>query len=257
VSVSPAKTADGTATALPPAVPIAIAVSWLVIIGAQVWGVSEAVHHDALVEGDLPLWVSVGVFILAWQSMTAAMMLPTSLPMVRLFNSTSRTQPDRAAVNALFLLAYAVVWTGFGIAAFLGDVALHRFVDATPWLEARPWVVSAAVLALAGAFQFSSLKDKCLHVCQHPAIFMWRHYRRGRRAAFEIGLRHGMFCLGCCWALMLVMFAVGVANLIWMAALTAVMVYEKTGRLSGEIVRAAGIALLLMAAVMAVTGAGF
>jgi predicted metal-binding membrane protein len=256
VSVSPAKTADGTATALPPAVPIAIAVSWLVIIGAQVWGVSEAVHHDALVESDLPLWASVGVFILAWQSMTAAMMLPTSLPMVRLFNSTSRTQPDRAAVNALFLLAYAVVWTGFGIAAFLGDVALHRFVDATPWLEARPWVVSAAVLALAGAFQFSSLKDKCLHVCQHPAIFMWRHYRRGRRAAFEIGLRHGMFCLGCCWALMLVMFAVGVANLIWMAALTAVMVYEKTGRLSGEIVRAAGIALLLMAAVMAVTGAG-
>jgi predicted metal-binding membrane protein len=256
MTLIPAKTATGTVTALPPAVPVAIAVSWLVILGAQVWGVSEAVHHDALVEGDLALWASVGLFILAWQSMTAAMMLPTSLPMVRLFNATSRSQPDRGAVNALFLLAYAVVWTGFGIVAFFGDVGLHRVVDATPWLEARPWVVSAAVLALAGAFQFSPLKDKCLHVCQHPAVFMWRHYRRGRWAAFEIGLRHGMFCLGCCWALMLVMFAVGVANLVWMAGLTALMVYEKTGRLSKEIVRAAGLGLLLMAAVMVASGSG-
>jgi predicted metal-binding membrane protein len=103
------------------------------------------------------------------------------------------------------------------------------------------------VLALAGAFQFSSLKDACLRQCRHPGAYLLRHYRRGVREAFELGRGHGLFCVGCCWALMLVMFAAGVANLWWMAALTAVMVYEKTGSGGRRAVPTTGLALLLFA----------
>jgi predicted metal-binding membrane protein len=188
--------------------------------------------------------------------MTAAMMVPSSLPMIRLFHATARAQPDRGMVTALFLGAYGVVWAGFGVAAFLADAALHRLTEAAPWLQARPWIVSAFVLALAGGFQFSSLKERCLRECRHPGPFLLQHYRRGKRAAFELGLRHGVFCLGCCWALMLVMVAVGAANLTWMALLTAVMVYEKTGRLSAEVGRAVGFGLLFVAGVVALTQSG-
>ena len=83
---------------------------------------------------------------------------------------------------------------------------------------------------LAGAFQFSDLKKKCLSECRNPGAFLLKHYRRGIGEAFRMGRGHGFFCLGCCWALMLVGFAVGVANLAWMAVLTLLMLFEKTGK---------------------------
>jgi predicted metal-binding membrane protein len=91
-------------------------------------------------------------------------------------------------------------------------------------------MIGGITLTLAGLFQFSGLKDRCLRECRNPAAFLLKHYRRGTGPAFDLGLRHGVFCLGCCWALMLVAFAAGVANLWWMAAFTAIMVFEKTGR---------------------------
>ena len=250
-----ARSLPGT-TGLPRVIPGAIALAWLVVIGAELLGVADAVHHDSLIEGQLPLWAALAIFVLAWQSMTAAMMLPSSIPMIRLFHATSRTQPGRGAVTASFLGAYGLVWAAFGAAAFIADALLHQLTETTPWLGTRPWIVSAAVLAIAGAFQFSSLKERCLRECRHPGAFLLQHYRRGKGAAFELGLRHGLFCLGCCWALMLVMVAVGAANLTWMALLTAVMVYEKTGRLSAEVGRAVGFALLFVAGVVAVTQSG-
>ena len=100
------------------------------------------------------------------------------------------------------------------------------------------------MLALAGAFQFTKLKDACLDQCRHPAAFMLRFYERGIAGAFRLGARHGSFCLGCCWALMLVMFAVGVASLPWMAALAALMVHEKTRPHGARGVPISGVALL-------------
>jgi predicted metal-binding membrane protein len=149
---------------------------------------------------------------------------------------------------AAFLAGYAVVWSAFGALAFSGDVVVHDVVDSTPWLAARPWLIAGGVLALAGAFQFSSLKDACLRQCRHPGAYLMRHYERGLGGAFRLGRGHGLFCLGCCWALMLVMFAAGVANLWWMAALTAVMVYEKTGTGGRRAVPVAGLILLGFAA---------
>jgi predicted metal-binding membrane protein len=104
-------------------------------------------------------------------------------------------------------------------------------------------------------FQFSDLKDRCLRECRHPGPFLLQHYRRGAAGAFALGRRHGLFCLGCCWALMLVGFAVGVASLWWMAALTAVMVYEKTGRSGDQAVAPIGIALIVAGTLALVTPA--
>jgi predicted metal-binding membrane protein len=142
----------------------------------------------------------------------------------------------------------------FGWAALVFDGGVHGTVDAVGWLAARPWLVGAAGLGLAGAFQFSSLKDRCLTECRHPGAYLLRHYRRGPRAAFRLGWGHGLYCLGCCWALMLVMFSVDVADLGWMAALAALaglMAYEKLGRHGKGAATAAGGAALALAALVA------
>jgi len=227
----------------------AIAVAWGVAVAAQATGQTAALHHHGLIEGGPSLWAALLLFLLAWQAMVAAMMLPSSLPLIRLFQAVSRTQEHVRKVRVAFIGGYVAVWTAFGALAFLGDADLHHTVDAVPWLAERPWVISGSALALAGAFQFSDLKDKCLSKCRHPAPYLLGHYRRGTGAAFRLGFGHGVFCLGCCWALMLVMFVAGAAMLWWMAALTAVMVYEKTGRYGRELTPLVGVALLALGAV--------
>jgi predicted metal-binding membrane protein len=235
---------------VPALVIVAIACAWLLVVVAQVTGQAKNLHHGALIEGGLPLVVALGLFLLAWQVMIAAMMLPSSLPLFRLFATVSAGAPHPRATFAAFLAGYVTVWTGFGALAFLGDIAVHHAVDASPWLSAHSWLIGAGVLALAGLFQFTPLKDRCLSKCRHPSAYLLPRYRRGIRSAFALGGGHGLFCLGCCWALMLVMFATGVANLIWMGALTALMVYEKTGSAGRRVVPLAGVVLLCGAALV-------
>jgi predicted metal-binding membrane protein len=163
----------------------AIAAAWAVAIAAEVSGRGQALHHHALANGGLPPWAALGLFLLAWQLMIAAMMLPASLPLVRLFSRASANQPSPLRAKAAFLSGYAAVWTGFGAAAFAADLGIHHLVGRWAWLAARPSLVGGAVLLLAGAFQFSDLKDRCLRVCRHPASFLLRHYRRGTGAAFR------------------------------------------------------------------------
>ena len=228
----------------------AIAAAWAVAVAAEVSGRGQALHHDALAEGGLPPWAVLGLFLLAWQLMIVAMMLPSSLPLVRLFRRASANQPRARLAKATFLGGYTAVWTVFGAAAFLADLGIHRLVHRWGWLAARPWVLGGAVLLLAGAFQFSRLKDRCLQVCRHPGGFLRQHYRRGPGAALRLGAHHGVFCVGCCWALMLVAFAAGVATLWWMAALTAIMVFEKTGRGGRRGVRPIGLGLVALGVLM-------
>jgi predicted metal-binding membrane protein len=233
----------------------AVALAWAAAIAAEATGAAGSLHHDSLLEGGPGFGPALVLFLVAWQVMVAAMMLPSSLPLVRMYGAASSGAPDRARSLAAFLGGYAIVWSGFGALAFAGDAALHAGVAASPWVADRDWAIAPAVLLLAGAFQFSSLKDACLRACRHPASFLRRHYRRGPRGGFALGARHGIFCVGCCWALMLVMFAAGAANLIWMAALTALMVHEKTRPsgertvpLTGVVLLATGSTLLLWAA---------
>ena len=231
---------------IPVAIPVAIALAWAVAIAAEASGTAAALHHDSLFEQGLPHWVGVVLFLASWQLMTAAMMLPSSLPLVRLFWAASQRREALAA----FLGGYAVVWSLFGLFAFAGDGLVHELVRAVPALEQRPWLIAGSVLVTAGAFQFTRLKDACLQECRHPAMFMLRGYRRGTGAAFRLGRDHGVFCLGCCWALMLVMFAAGFANLAWMAVLAAVTAYEKAGRHGQRLTPVLGVALVAWGAVV-------
>jgi predicted metal-binding membrane protein len=228
---------------------LAIAVAWALAVAAEATGKAAALHHDALIEGDASLLAGLLLFLVAWQAMVAAMMLPSSLPLMRLFEAVSRSQDHVRRVRGAFLGGYIVVWTGFGALAFLGYADLHNAMDSVPWLAERPWLISGSTLVIAGAFQFSDLKDKCLSKCRHPAPYLLGHYRRGTGGAFRLGFGHGVFCLGCCWALMLVMFAAGAAMLWWMAALTAVMIYEKTGRYGRELTPLVGVLLLALGAI--------
>jgi predicted metal-binding membrane protein len=233
----------------PAPVLVAVAAGWTLAIVAEVSGKAHALHHDSLIEHGPPLWIALLLFLVAWQAMIAAMMLPSSLPLIRLFVAASRNQEHVGRVRGAFLGGYATVWTGFGAVAFLGDVGIHHTVDSVAWLAAHEWIIGGTTLAFAGAFQFSDLKDRCLSKCRHPAPYLLGHYRRGEGGAFRLGFGHGVFCLGCCWALMLVMFAAGVAMLWWMAALTVVMVYEKTGRYGRQVTPLVGVALLALSAV--------
>jgi predicted metal-binding membrane protein len=225
----------------------AIAAAWVAAVAAEATGAASLFHHDGLIDDGPPPWIAVLAFLLSWQVMLAAMMLPTALPLIGLFARAAAKQPQPRAAIAGFLGGYALVWTAFGALAFLFDVGVHAAVDASGWLDAHQGALGAGVLALAGAFQFSSLKYACLDKCRHPAQFLMRFYARGPAGGLRLGVRHGVFCLGCCWALMLVMFSVGVASLVAMAALTALMVHEKTQPGGRRVVPVAGTTLLATA----------
>jgi predicted metal-binding membrane protein len=249
---APLEARPGRSARVPAVVLAAIAGAWVLTVLAQATRKAAFLNHGALIEGSgpfhlhPPLWVALPLFLLAWQVMVVAMMLPSSLPMVRLFRVTIANVPQRARTMSTFLSGYLLVWGAFGAVAFVQDIAVHRTVDAHPWLQAHTYVIAGTALLLAGAFQFSSLKDKCLRECRAPGAFLLKHYDRGAGAAFRLGRKHGLFCLGCCWALMLVMFGAGVANLWWMPALAVLMFYEKAGRYGDRIVPFVGAAFLIL-----------
>jgi predicted metal-binding membrane protein len=225
-----------------------IAGAWALALIAGLTGIGSALHHHELIEHGPPALVAVGVFILAWQAHIAAMMLPSSLPLVALFDRVAATQAEPSRARIAFLAGYAAIWTGFGLLAFVGDMALHEATDRFVWLADRPWLIAGSVLAAAGLFQFSGLKERCLRECRHPSWFLFRYYRHGPGPAFEIGARHGLFCVGCCAALMVLMFAVGIANLGWMAPITLLMVVEKAVPGGDRLSAPAGFVLLATAA---------
>ena len=139
---------------------------------------------------------------------------------------------------------------GIPPSALAFDTTIHLLVHSWPWLAAHTGLILAGTLALVGAYQLSPMKDRCLTACRDPFGFLWQHYRRGVRGALRLGARHALWCTGCCWALMLLMFATGVGSLAWMLGLTGVMVAEKTTRWGARLVVPVGIALLVAGAVM-------
>jgi predicted metal-binding membrane protein len=237
---------------LPIAIYAAIAAGWIFIGAAELTGTGKYAHHDALIEGDVSLWVGVPLFLLAWQLMLAAMMVPTTLPMMRHYAGVVARVRAPGAALAQFLGAYAVVWGVFGALAFAGDVSLHAFVDATPWLSAHEYVIAGGVLLLAGVVQFLPLTDRCLSQCRQPYSYLVQQWSRGITSPFRLGVGHAVFCVGCCWALMLVTFAAGVASLAWMAVLGTVMLYEKIGAHGQRLRVAVGALLLVWAALILV-----
>jgi predicted metal-binding membrane protein len=186
-----------------------------------------AVICRALPQGDIV--VPLLVYASGWVLMIGAMMLPTTLPLVEVFRRLTRDRADRARLAAILVAGYLAAWSGFGLAAHLLDRGLFAVAERSIWLQINGWIFGAAVLLLAGAFQFSALKYRCLEMCHTPFSFVAARWRGQRPAAeaFGLGWHHGVFCVGCCWALMLLMFVVGTGSVGWMLALGAVMAIEK------------------------------
>jgi predicted metal-binding membrane protein len=157
------------------------------------------------------------------------MMLATSLPLLALFHALTRRRRDWPLLAALVIAGFLAVWTTFGLVVHAADLRLHAAIAANQVLAPWTWLIGSATFLVAGVYQFTSLKFACLDRCRAPLGFILAHWRgqRERLAALRIGLHHGFFCVGCCWSLMLLMFAVGVGSLGWMLGLGAVMAAEK------------------------------
>ena len=168
-------------------------------------------------------WVAVFVM---WAVMMGAMMLPSAGPMMLSFATLNRKRGEGAR-SVLFGAAYVALWAAFGGVATLAQWALQSFGLVTPMIVSTSALLSAALLLTAGVFQFSRLKRACLRSCRSPLGFLMSDWRDGLTGAWRMGLRHGLYCLGCCWALMLLLFVGGAMNLPWIAALACLVAIEK------------------------------
>jgi predicted metal-binding membrane protein len=199
--------------------------------------------------------LAVMLYLTGWTLMIAAMMLPTTLPLLDIFRRLVGRRADRWHLMAALIAGYLGVWLAFGIAAHSADWVLHQVAERSAWLETNGWIIGAGTLLLAGGFQFSRLKYRCLDKCRAPLSFVMERWRgrHERRNALLLGIHHGVFCVGCCWALMLLMFAVGVGNVGWMLALGAIMAVEKNMPWGRKISAAVGVVLLGCGGVIALT----
>jgi predicted metal-binding membrane protein len=210
-----------------------ILLAWLALF---VWGESpygRYLDHERLAEVDLRLnaaeLLPALLIVGGWTVMIFAMMLPTSLPLVSMFQRVTQRRADRRLLVVLLIAGYLLVWAAFGVFAHAGDWAVHRALERSAWLADNSWAIGAGVLLTAGVYQFTPLKYHCLDKCRSPLSFISQHWSGGNAAAqaLRLGLHHGLFCVGCCWSLMLLMFAVGTGSVGWMLALGAVMAIEK------------------------------
>ena len=191
---------------------------------------------------------------LIWTVMMVAMMLPTAMRSVDVFGSFARKRMSMigsAPATSLFVLGYVAVWTAYSVFAAAGQVALSRASLLAPPLPGTSVLLSAALLLLAGTFQFTPFKDACLMQCRSPVPFLLANWRDGDGAAFVLGMQQGGYCVGCCWALMGLMFVFGAMNLLWMAALSAFVLGEKIAPALWQIDRAAGVVLILWGVLLA------
>ena len=189
-----------------------------------------------------------------WVLMIAAMMLPTTFPLLAMFRKVIAGRADENRLTWIAVSGFFVAWLAFGLVAHAADATLGFVGQREPWLVGHGWLVAAAVLAGAGMFQFSALKYRCLEQCRTPYGFVvarW-HGRAPVSEAFKLGLDHGIFCVGCCWALMLVMFVVGTASIGWMLALAALMAAEKNLPGGARVRLPVGLGLLASAAALAI-----
>jgi len=214
--------------------PRTIAVACVLALTAAGWlalglFASNAEIWDALCRAGTPgEWGGFTLVLSMWVAMVLAMMLPTAGPMILTYAEIADTAAHKGehVVSPLVLAAgYVAVWLGFALFAAALQIALTRvgLLDSGKAGSA----LAGAIFLIAGGYQFSTLKHACLSKCQRPFPFLFSNWTEEKRGVFKLGVRQGLYCLGCCWAMMAVMFAVGAMNIVWMAALGIVMTVEK------------------------------
>jgi predicted metal-binding membrane protein len=214
------------------------AVAWVDVVRSSLG------DPDMMMTMFMPMTVSDGLaFVASWGIMMTAMMLPSALPMIGLYGATQRgaaTHGPRGVPVVVFAFVYLAVWAAFGVPVYVA----HTFLMALP-PDAFAYGIAVVLLA-AGAFQLSPLKQACLRVCRSPLGFMLGHWRAGLRGSLVLGWSHAVYCLGCCWALMVVLVAAGAMGLAWVLLIAAVVAAEKLLPRGEWIARATGGALLLL-----------
>ena len=210
--------------------------TWIVVLARDMYGPMTGASAWMMT----PVWDAPHLILLwaMWAVMMTGMMLPSAAPMITLIGGRP---------GAFAALGYTTMWAAFSIGATLLQWLLIRLVIVSPMMEISSARIGAIVLLVAGVYQFTPLKRVCLTACQSPTAFLMRHWRSGSAGAFRMGVEHGVHCVGCCWALMLVLFVGGVMNLTVIAALTALVAFEKLLPLGAWSARASGVVLVALA----------
>jgi len=197
---------------------------------------------------------SFALTVLMWWTMMIGMMVPSAAPMILLFGNVQRRQLAAESPKlrvALFTAGYLAIWGAFSVLAAVTQLALSSLELLAPLdLTVTAWL-GAALVALAGVYQLTPPKNACLRRCRSPAEFLSSHWRRGNAGAFRMGVEHGVYCVGCCWLLMSLLFVVGVMNLIWVAVIATFVLIEKLVPQGEATAKVNGIALLALALFLA------
>ena len=191
------------------------------------------------------------LLFLMWAAMMVAMMLPSALPTILIFHKAVRNDPEvRSPSRRIFAFAagYILAWSGFSVGATLLQWGLAEAALLSPMMvSASPWL-GGAILIVAGVYQWTPLKYACLRHCRSPLAFLVENWQPGMPGALRLGLHHGLYCVGCCWALMLLLFVGGVMSLLWIGAITAFVMVEKLAPYGAQGGRLSGLALVLAGA---------
>src|SRR5205823_2441919 len=199
------------------------AVSWWRTVGNSA-DMKSMVQGIAQVGREMPFDMSASLFLGMWVAMMVAMMFPTIAPIVLLHRAVVRRRGEGAVPTVAFGLGYLVVWTVIGFIPLGILVGFRHVANESTWVGRA----GGAVLLIAGLYQFTGWKAACLKACRSPLSFLMTHdFGSGPRRAFRVGVSHGAYCLGCCWALMAVLFVVGLMNLAWMAGIAIIFLAEK------------------------------
>jgi predicted metal-binding membrane protein len=208
----------------------------------------------------MPVWTAQYflMMFLMWAIMMVGMMLPSVTPTVLIYSAVARKsakQGTPVAPVGAFVSGYIVIWMGFSALATLLQWGLEKAALLSPMMVSKSASLGALILIVAGVYQWLPLKDKCLHQCRSPMDFISTHWRNGTLGAFKMGLSHGGYCVGCCWALMGLLFVGGVMNLLWIALIALFVLLEKIlplgargGRVTGALMIAFGLVVGFMEA---------
>ena len=184
-----------------------------------------------------------------WSVMMMAMMLPSATPMILIFSTINKKKNERGngfVPTWTFLSGYILVWIGFSIIAVIIQWILHYFALMSSDFKLINPSVSGIVLIAAGVYQFTPIKNACLRHCQTPLGFIMGNWRYGKRGALIMGLKHGLYCVGCCWVLMSLLFLAGIMNILWIALIAVFILIEKIVRRDRYVSYAAGFALMML-----------
>jgi predicted metal-binding membrane protein len=228
--------------------------AWIVVMARDMYGPMTGASAWMMT----PVWDARHLFLLwaMWAVMMTAMMLPSASPLLLLYGGAARRRSGESGVRQVYALAggYLFVWALFSVMATALQRLLALLWLLSPMMEPASRLLGPALLIIAGIYQLTPVKRACLRTCQSPLGFLMGHWRAGTAGAFRMGVEHGAYCVGCCWAVMLLLFAGGVMNLAVIAALTVFVAFEKLAplgaqgaRVSGALLVLAGISMLVLA----------